>query len=112
MSSAENEIGRSIASNVSTWRRSGKISIYGSIDNPRRRTVLHDVTDDAELIKVASTPFSTERLLEGNLEQLELVHHAERNTYLNIIDVVAVPGRVEESVAEAHNENVLDHLLT
>ena len=34
------------------------------------------------------------------------------NPYLNIIDVVAVPGSIEEGVAKAHNENVLDHLLT
>ena len=34
------------------------------------------------------------------------------NPYLNIIDVVAIPGGIEESVAKAHNENVLDHLLT
>ena len=32
--------------------------------------------------------------------------------YLNIIDVVTVPSRVEELIAESQNENVLDHLLT
>jgi len=33
-------------------------------------------------------------------------------TYLNVVDVVTVPGGVEELVAKAHDENVLDHLLT
>ena len=33
-------------------------------------------------------------------------------SYLYIVDVVAVPGGVEEFVSETHDENVLDHLLT
>lgn len=33
-------------------------------------------------------------------------------TYLNVVDVVTVPGSVEELVAKAHDEDVLDHLLT
>lgn len=33
-------------------------------------------------------------------------------TYLNVVDVVTVPGGVEELVAKAHDEDVLDHLLT
>lgn len=32
-------------------------------------------------------------------------------TYLNVVDVVTVPGGVEELVAKAHDEDVLDHLL-
>lgn len=34
------------------------------------------------------------------------------NSYLHVINVVTVPGSVEELVSEAHDENVLDHLLT
>lgn len=33
-------------------------------------------------------------------------------SYLNVIDVVTVPGGVEEFVSEAHDKDVLDHLLT
>lgn len=33
-------------------------------------------------------------------------------TYLNIIDVMAVPGSVEELVSKAEDEDVLDHLLS
>lgn len=33
-------------------------------------------------------------------------------SYLNVVDVVTVPGGVEELVAKAHDEDVLDHLLT
>lgn len=61
-----------------------------------RRTVLHNITDDTEFVKVASTAFSSERFFESNL---------------NIIDVMTIPGGVEELVAEAHDEDVLDHLL-
>ena len=32
--------------------------------------------------------------------------------YLNVIDVVPVPGCAKELVTESENENVLDHLLT
>lgn len=34
------------------------------------------------------------------------------DAYLHIIDVMTVPGGVEEFVAEAHDKDVLDHLLT
>lgn len=33
------------------------------------------------------------------------------NTYLNIIDVMAIPGSVEELIPKAEDEDVLDHLL-
>ena len=33
-------------------------------------------------------------------------------SYLNVVDVVTVPGGIEELVAKAHDEDVLDHLLT
>lgn len=33
-------------------------------------------------------------------------------SYLNVVDVVAVPGGVEEFVSKTHDEDVLDHLLT
>lgn len=59
--------------------------------------VLHDISDNAKLIKVASTALSTERLLEGNLD---------------VVNVMSVPGGTEEGVAEAHDENILDHLLS
>lgn len=32
--------------------------------------------------------------------------------YLDVVDVVTVPRRVEELITETQNENVLDHLLT
>jgi hypothetical protein len=31
---------------------------------------------------------------------------------LNVVDVMTVPGGVEELVAKAHDEDALDHLLT
>lgn len=33
-------------------------------------------------------------------------------TYLNVVDVVAVPVGAEELVAESKDQDVLDHLLT
>lgn len=60
-------------------------------------TVLHDITNDAELVEVTSTAFGSERLLEGDLD---------------VVDVVPVPGCAEELVTESENQDVLDHLLT
>jgi len=60
-------------------------------------TVLHNITDDTELVKVATSALGTEWLLEGDLD---------------VVNVVAVPGGAEELVTEAKNEDVLDHLLT
>jgi hypothetical protein len=37
--------------------------------------------------------------------------HRFCSPYLDVVDVVAVPRRTEELVAEPENENVLDHLL-
>jgi hypothetical protein len=64
---------------------------------PIVRTVLHDITDDAELIEVTTSALSAEWLLKCDL---------------NVVDVVTVPCSVKELVAESQNEDVLDHLLT
>jgi hypothetical protein len=58
--------------------------------------VLHNVTDDAKLIKVPSSSLGTEGLLECDL---------------NIVDVVSVPGGAQERVTETQDQNVLYHLL-
>lgn len=75
-------------------------------------TVLHDIADDAELVKVASTALGAEGFLKGDLpSKLDQLIRPLLDSYLNIIDVVAVPGCVEELIAKAQNEDVLDHLL-
>lgn len=70
MSSAEKEMGRSIASSVNTWRRSRR-DFYqhyvGDVERDFERTVLHDITDDAEFIEVTTTSLSAEGLLECDL---------------------------------------------
>jgi hypothetical protein len=33
-------------------------------------------------------------------------------TYLNVVDVVAVPGGIKELVTKSHDKDVLDHLLS
>jgi hypothetical protein len=78
------------------------------------RTVLHDITDNTELIEVTATALSAERLLECDLQpRLEVeIGLIYPSTYLNVVDVVAVPCGVEELVAESQNQNVLNHLLT
>jgi hypothetical protein len=58
--------------------------------------VLHDVADDAKLVKVAAPTLGTKWLLECDL---------------HIIDVMAVPGGAKEGVSKTKNENVLDHFL-
>lgn len=59
--------------------------------------VLHDISNNAKLVKVASTALGAERLLECNLD---------------VVNVMSVPGSAEERIAEAHDENILDHLLS
>jgi hypothetical protein len=57
---------------------------------------LHDVPDDAELVEVAAAALGPEGFLESD-------DHGG--------DVVAVPGRPEQAVAEPDGHQVLDHLL-
>ncbi len=77
-------------------RRERDGPLHGEQRQHLEQVVLHDVADDAELVKVPATPLGAERLLERDLD---------------VIDVVAVPGRAQERVAESQDENVLDHLL-
>jgi hypothetical protein len=58
--------------------------------------VLHDIANDAKLVKISATPLGTERLLERDL---------------HVVDVVPVPGGTQERVAESQNEDILHHLL-
>ena len=90
-------MGRSMASRVRTCRRSTSKSVWPHDRLLRIRTVLHDITDDAEFIEVTTTALSAERLLKCDLD---------------VVDVVTVPCGVEELVAKSQDENVLDHLLT
>ena len=50
--------------------------------------VLHDVANDAKLIKVAAAALSAKRLLEGDL---------------NVGDVVQVPGRPQECICKSQH---------
>lgn len=59
-------------------------------------TVLHDIPDDAEIIKVSTTTFGSERFLESDL---------------HIVNVFAIPHLAEENVGETHGHDVLDHFL-
>jgi hypothetical protein len=59
--------------------------------------VLHDISNNTKLIEVASTALSAEGFLEGDL---------------HVVNVMSVPGSTKERVAESHDENVLDHLLS
>ena len=88
------------------------------------RTVLHDVSYDPKLVKVAAPAFGPERLLEG-----DLLSRSERRwrtagmransdgrgeevrAHLHVVDVISIPRGAEELVAEAENQDVLDHLL-
>ena len=61
-----------------------------------RLTVLQDITDDTELVKVPATTFRTEGLLERDLD---------------VANGVLVPSSAHGNVGETQDENVLDHLL-
>jgi len=58
--------------------------------------VLHDIADDAKLIKVATTTLGTEGFFEGNLD---------------VVNVISIPSGSEELVTKSQNQNVLYHLL-
>lgn len=58
--------------------------------------ILHDVPDYAELVKITATAFGAEGFLERNLDRR---------------DVVSVPGRVEDAVAEPQRHEVLHHFF-
>jgi hypothetical protein len=58
--------------------------------------VLHNISDDTKLVKVTTTALGTERLLEGDLD---------------VVDVVSVPGGAKELVTKPQDQNVLHHLL-
>lgn len=115
-------MGRSMASNVRTCSKSEdtKISIAHSRSSSRwqKHTVLHDITDNTEFIKVTTPTLCTERLLKCDLRQdrsvskLPSIRSNPGISYLYIVDVLTVPSGVEEFVAEAHDKDVLDHLLT
>ena len=60
--------------------------LHGNEAQNLQQVVLHHVSDDAELVKVASSALSAKRLLEGD-------------EYGG--DVVSVPGGVENAIAES-----------
>lgn len=62
--------------------------LHGDEAQNLQQVVLHHVADDAEFVKVAASALSTKRLLEGDE---------------NGGDVVSVPGRVENAIAESAN---------
>ena len=59
--------------------------------------VLHDIANDAKLVKIASSAFCPKRLLERNLD---------------IVNVIPVPRGAKKLVSESQNEQVLDHFLS
>ena len=59
--------------------------------------VLHDISDDAIVVEVATTTIHTKGLFEHDLD---------------IVDVLSVPDCAENQVGEASDEEVLDHFLS
>jgi hypothetical protein len=59
--------------------------------------VLHDISNDAKLVKVPTTSLGSKRFLEGDLD---------------VVDVISVPGGPKELITKPQNQNVLDHLLS
>lgn len=84
----------------------------------KRHTVLHDIADDAEFVKVPSPALGAERLLECDLAEnesrritLPSMVREPPSTHLYIVDVIAVPSGTEELVTEPQDQDVLHHLL-
>ena len=51
---------------------------------------------DAKFVEVATSTLSAERLLEGDLD---------------IVDVISVPSGPKELITKSQNQNILDHFL-
>ena len=59
--------------------------------------VLHDISNNAKLIKIYTTTLCTEWLLERDL---------------NVVYVMPVPGSTKKLVTESKDEDILYHLLS
>ena len=71
--------------------------LHGKEGEDLEQVVLHDVSNNAELVKVSPAALGSEGLLESDL---------------NVIDVMPVPRRVEEGVTESENQQVFHHLFS
>lgn len=58
--------------------------------------ILHDIPDDAELIKVSSASFGPKGFLEGNL---------------NIADVLVIPYGPQKSICKSQYQHILHELF-
>lgn len=59
--------------------------------------VLHNVPNNAKIIKVASSTFGAEGFLESDLD---------------IVDKLAIPDLVEKHISESDHHDVFDHLFS
>lgn len=84
-----------LISNVLSAESDG--SLHGENGENLQQMVLHHISDDTNVVEVATSALSAERLLEGDL---------------HVGNVVLVPHGGQELVAEPQNVQVLDHLLT
>lgn len=99
MSSAANDTGRSIARMLRTCSKSerGNVSAMGKRAKRLQQTVLQDITNDTEFIKVTTSSLRTKRFLKSDL---------------NVADRVLVPASVHRHIRKPKNEKILDHLLS
>ena len=78
-----------------------------------QQVVLHDIADDAKLVEVTTTAFCAKWLFKCNLLCVSFSLSTLRwVSYLDVVDVVPVPGCAKELVTEPENQDVLDHFLT
>ena len=60
-------------------------------------TVLHNIPNNAEIVKVSTTSFSTNGFLKCNLD---------------VINVFAIPDLAEEDVGKSHRHHIFNHFFT
>jgi hypothetical protein len=86
-------------SNVRTWSKSAHdlLATTSTAASAAVLTILHHISDDSEFVKVSASALRPKWFLEGDL---------------NTVDVVSIPGRTEELISEAEDEDVLDHLFS
>lgn len=62
----------------------------------QKRTILHDIPDDAKFVKVATSTFCAKRFLESDL---------------HVRDEVLVERGIDDGITKSQDQHVLDHLF-
>lgn len=78
-------------------------------------TVLHDITDDADIVKIATSSFCSTSLYHRNLgssDDKRVRGFYPRATDLHVINMVTIPSRPKHRIPEPEDEEVFNHFFS